>query len=174
MLFLTTYGKRLFQGGTIFTISNDNVTQHKVGDPIQIAIFFLPSNGVDFPELELPSYPAPVCFAPWGPSTDQVGNCSCELYPVWCCCCPRQVPPITHGKAPRVEIGNCPCGGKPRPQQKCGDVFLSFFLSMEGSIQTSLFSWLRFPQNFLRLCHSHVFWGSNQGDVCCGSKSNPI
>lgn len=49
-----------------------------------------------------------------------------------------------------------------------------FFLSMEGSIQTSLFSWLRFPQNFLRLCHSHVFGGSNHGDVCCGSKSNPI
>ena len=93
-----------------------------------------------------------------------MGNCSCELYPVWCCCCPRQVPPITHGKVPRVEIGNCPCGGKP--------VFLSFFLSMEGSIQTSLFSWLRFPQNFLRLCHSHVFGGSNPGDVCYKGRKN--
>ena len=82
------------------------------------------------------------------------------------------MPPITHGKVPRVEIGNCPCGGKPRPQEKCGDVFLSFFLSMEGSIQTSLFSWLRFPQNFLRLCHSHVFGGSNPGDVCYKGRKN--
>lgn len=48
--------------------------------------------------------------------------------------------------------------------------FYLFFVK-EGTIETSLFSWLRFPTS-LRLCHSHVFGGFNHGDVCYKGRKN--
>eukprot|EP00435_Cladocopium_sp_Y103_P003717 s167_g1.t1 len=39
----------------------------------------------------------------------KVGNCSCELYSVWCCC-PRQELPICDVGSDRSELGCSSCG----------------------------------------------------------------
>ena len=35
----------------------------------------------------------------------KVGNCSCELYPVWCCCCPRQELVVCDAASDRDSCG---------------------------------------------------------------------
>lgn len=131
-------------------------------------LFFLTSNGVDERNWSYPATPirffllddlptrweaAVVNFIPSGAAA---AHARCHQSPT--------------GRFPGLKQATAPVGESPGPNRNVAMSFYLFFVK-EGTIETSLFSWLRFPTS-LRLCHSHVFGGFNHGDVCYKGRKN--